>query len=275
MVNNMSLTVIEEEVVILKAIYELINSMVNFEMFSLSGVDPDSQAIIKSSTHQRLFNIFLVDLLSSTDNDKNAPIESKCYLTALNNVIESPSFNINNSIIELRGATKKFSDWLNMQVDVKIWLPSLYREATLNILRIDFLKICGDISKHNFLRLIRVAKKLMKLFEASGIHVDIKGAIHAIEDFYMRFHDDIFNYHCSTIAEFLNNIRWGIIEYLKPEYKRSYSKNINDSLSYSYDIPRDIQDELAKTCYWELMNQVRSPPSMRRFITTKYLKYRY
>lgn len=43
----------------------------------------------------------------------------------------------------------------------------------------------------------------------------------ALEDFYRWFHDDILNYHASTIAEFLNNIRWGIYEYLQPEFQRS------------------------------------------------------
>ncbi len=52
---------IEQEVIILKAIKELIDSIVNFELMSLLGNDPDSQIAFKGYTHQRFFNIILVD----------------------------------------------------------------------------------------------------------------------------------------------------------------------------------------------------------------------
>lgn len=58
----MGLTDIEEEVVFLKAIKEMIDSMVNFAMLSLQGSDPDASVLFKTSMHQRLFNILLVDL---------------------------------------------------------------------------------------------------------------------------------------------------------------------------------------------------------------------
>jgi len=63
----MAMNNIEQEVIILKAVKELIDSMVNFELMSLEGNDPNSNIIFKSMTHQMFFNIILVDFLSCTD----------------------------------------------------------------------------------------------------------------------------------------------------------------------------------------------------------------
>ena len=66
----MAMENIEQEIIILKAVKELIDSMVNFELMSLVGDDPDSNILFKSSIHQKLFNIILVDFLSRTDKRK-------------------------------------------------------------------------------------------------------------------------------------------------------------------------------------------------------------
>ena len=96
-----------------------------------------------------------------------------------------------------------------------------------------------------------------------------------LADFYQRFHTDILNYHSSTIAEFLNNIRWGIYEYLQPEFHGSIVWEAGDTRMYGFTYPPDVTSKLAKECYWELMNEVRSPPYVRRFRVTKWLKLRY
>ncbi len=97
----------------------------------------------------------------------------------------------------------------------------------------------------------------------------------SLEDFYERFHTDIFNYHGSTIAEFLNEIRWGIHEYLLPEFRRSYSPRGGDPPRYEYLYPDDVSTELGKALYWDLMNRIRGRPCLERFQVTRYLKQRY
>ena len=75
----------------------------------------------------------------------------------------------------------------------------------------------------------------------------------------------------------LNNIRWGIHEYLLPEFNKSYRKDASDpkGFRYSYDYPEKIKDEFVKNCYWSLMNSVRAEPSIKKFKSTKLLKLRY
>lgn len=135
--------------------------------------------------------------------------------------------------------------------------------------------MCGNISKHNFLRLGRVSKELKEILEKSGISITIDDSLLSLADFYERFHSDVLNYHSCTIAEFLNNIRWGIYKYLQPDLQRSIVWEDGEPPKYQYTYPEGVNAKLARECYWELMNEVRNPPFMRRFKITKWLKYRY
>jgi hypothetical protein len=270
----MSLSDIEEEVILLKAVKELIDSMVNFEMLNLYGNDPDSNILFETTTHQRFFNIVLVDLLSLTD--KRAFVKQTSYLGALKKISKSPNFDVDGSVALLKTSTQEFSDWLEQEIEVhQIWMPSIDVETTLRLSRLTFLKMCGNISKHNFLRSIGVAEELKEILSKSGISVDLEEALLALADFYQWFHTDTLNYHASTIAEFLNNIRWGIYEYLQPEFRRSIVWDSHNPPKYHYTYPKGVISRLAKEYYWEIMNEVRRPPYIRRFQVTKWLKLRY
>lgn len=262
----------EQEVIILKAVIELINSMVNFELMDLLGNDPDSNILFKAPTHQRFFNIILVDFLSCTD--KKSPIGQTSYLGGLREIVKNPFFDDNKSVHNLKVAIQEFKDWLEQKVEVNVRLPSIDKETKLKISRCDFLKMTGNISKHHFLKLTVVARKLKQLLSKNDITVDIDEAQLALADFYERF-QGILNYHSSTIAEFLNNIKWGIYEYLQPEFKKSIVWEGGDPPKYHYTYPKEIQSEFAKACYWELMNEVSSKPYVRKFKVTKWLKLRY
>jgi hypothetical protein len=270
----MTLSDIEEEVILLKAVKELIDSMVNFEMLDLCGNNPDTNILFKTMTHQRFFNIVLVDFLSLTD--KRAFIKQTSYLGALKKISKDPNFDVNGSVASLSKATHEFSDWLEQEVEVhKIWMPSIDTETTLRLSRMAFLKMCGNISKHNFLRSIGVADELREVLSQSGVSVELDEALLALPDFYEWFHTDILNYHASTIAEFLNNIRWGIYEYLQPEFQRSIVWESRNPPKYRYTYPIGVTSRLAKEYFWEIMNEVRSPPYVRRFQVTRWLKLRY
>jgi hypothetical protein len=265
---------IEKEVIFLKAIQELIGEMVNFEIFNLLGEDPNSEVRFKSMTHHKYFNIVLLDFLSCSD--KQVLGEKQSYLGAIRSICQSPNFNNNNSIQNLTISTQEFVDWLEQEVLVEIWLPSIEVETTLSIKRIEFTKICGNISKHNFSRLSGVAKELIDIFKRNSIDITFDDALLTLDDFYQRFHFDLLNYHGSTISEFLNNIRWGIYEYLQPEFQQSivYEGNQHPR-KYRYIYPKKINNTFAKNCYWDLMNEVRSGSIMRKFKVTCFLKMRY
>ena len=267
------LSSIESEVVLLKASWDLIGEAANATVFKVTGNDPDSQIRFDSSLHQQFFNIVLVDFLSETDRE--APIKSETFLAGLAAVAATPLLASASSATELASAVEDFVSWLKQEVQVDAWLPSLDKQVTLALTRSTIIRMCGNLSKHSFLRTFRVAKELRSLLATAGEPVTLEQASLALADFYERFHSDILNYHSSTIAEFLNNIRWGIYLYLRPEFERSFAWDAENPPLYGYDVPAGLVSAYARTVYWNLMNEVRSPPSMRPFKVTRWLKLRY
>lgn len=54
----------EQELIVLRAVWELIDEMVNYEIFTKPNRVKDAELVPKTMTHKRLFNILLVDFLS-------------------------------------------------------------------------------------------------------------------------------------------------------------------------------------------------------------------
>ena len=277
-----SYTDLEREVIVLKAMTDMIDDMVNYEMFEKIRHTRYMNLMFRSMTHKRLFNVLLVDLLSKPMNDdfgltefpEDASGSARTFLFYLRRISENPCLNITGTA--LADPVGVFSTWLDAECHVeKVWLPSVNIETTIRVPRILFIKICGDMAKHSFPRMNINARRLRKLLADNGHQIDIEQAYLAMPDFYQWFHADIFGYHSSAIGEFLNNIRLGIYEYLTPKFSRSYRKPDASSIAYEFDIPDGCNSDLARSMYWELMNWARSAPYMPRFEVTEYLKMRY
>jgi hypothetical protein len=264
---------IEKEVVVLKAVKELVDSIVNFEVLRLGDNDP-TEIRFNSITHSKYFNIVLVDFLSASD--KELPFEPQPYLRALKEITETPAFNVDDSVTPLRIAVTEFAIWLNDDIVInKLWLPTISTEVDLQIKRLDLLKVAGNICRHNILRAAGIAGTVKKILEQNNITVDQSQVLLALGDVHEWFHNHIFSYHSGTIAEFLNNIRWGIFNYLRAEFTRSIVWESHDPPKYRYTYPPNVIGPFAKECYWELMNEVCSQPYMRQFQISPYLKMRY
>lgn len=263
----------ELEAINLKAIVEAIDSMVNYEIIEIRGIDPESEVYFRSITHQKYFYIILVDFLSYFD--KTLTDKQNSSLGLLKDICENSKFNHNNSISSLHKSIDIFKIWLDKEVKADLWFPTIERKIVLNITRYEFIKICGNISKHNFARLTRISKELILIFKRNHVNISFHESLLILNEFYEQFHMDILNYHGSNITEMLNNIRWGIHEYLLPEFKKSIKHNPDNPIMYEYTYPKEIVTDFAKSCYWDLMNIIRGIPYVKKFITTKYLKMRY
>ena len=269
----LQLTTIEEEVVFLKAVLDAIDSMVNLGMMSLHGEDPECAILFETRIHQQYFNIALVDFLSRTD--KRAPVTPTSYLGALKRICEQPHFAKGSSERDLLTSTQEFCDWLDTEITVDVWFPTIDFNAPLSVTRLEYIKMTGDLSKHNLLRAVGVAEDLQRLLAKQGTTVDLEAALLALGSFYEWFHDHVLNYHGSTIAEFLNNIRWAIHVYLRPEFLTSIVREPEPSPAYLYTYPAGVVSRFGQESYWDLMNLVRGQPYMRKFRVTKWQKLRY
>ena len=276
----MTYDALEQEVILLRAVWDMIDGMVNFVIFDDDYRVTGGDLRFKSSEHQQLFNILLVDFLSKPPAglfdlpDANGPrATDQTYLFHLRRICNDPNFAGN--VDPLRAAVNAFADWLEHDAVIEgVWLPSIDVELNLKVARISSLKISGDSAKHNFSRLDRNVRRVVKLLSLNGVTIDKGQAFLALPDLYEWLHRDFLGFHTNSIAEYLNEIRWGIYEYLRTEFERSYEP-IEPKPMYKFKIPPDCADPLAQAMYWDLMNHVRGKPYFPRFTTSRWLKNRY
>ena len=277
---KLSLSDLEIEVIVLKASLDLIDDMVNRETMCFYSCDNSSEAEVKFTTriHQAYFSILLVDFLSSPDEKLLRGSEN--YLQRLDAIGECPLLG-DSKVEALSGAVKSFRLWLEEKATIeRRWFPSLNLEKGIDLAieRQLFIGICGNMSKHNFTRQTRQADKLQKLLKENNYDFATDECLMALEDFYTQFHKDIFLYHASVLAKFLNDIRWGIYEYAHAERAKSVVNCYDENLElpqYEYKYPVSICSKLGKSSYWDLMDAVKEPPSIRRFEINRYLMMRY
>jgi hypothetical protein len=273
----------EREIVALKSAWDSIDDMVNYSMFMKLQSTKETELHFKTERHQRLFNVLLVDFLSQPrvwpfglgHPPANASESDRSILFHLRRTCREPHLGA-SSIAALSEPLDAFVQWLEGECTVEdVWLPSIELKTNIKVKRITFIKICGNIGKHNFARLGADVVAICDVLKANGTSIDPAFGYLVLPEFYDWFHDNVFSYHSSAIAEFLNNIRWGIYDYLRPEFLRSFTKDDPGSLAYRFDFPADCAHLVARTIYWDLMNAVRSEPYMPRFTVTRYLKMRF
>jgi hypothetical protein len=273
----------DREVIVLKSVWDSIDEMVNYAIFMKFDQTEETHLRFETSIHKRLFNILLTDFLTAPSpwpfglkqSPQVTPKSMQNILFHLQSVGESPILTPTGGEA-LLNPLWAFRDWLEAECLVEnVWLPSIELETNIRVKRFAFIKLCGNIGKHNFARLSRVVADICSILEANGNKVSVDQGYLVIEEFYEWFHDNVFAYHSSAIAEFLNNIRWGIYDYLRPEFLRSFTREPGDSIRYHFKYPDGSEHPTGKTMYWDLMNDVRSEPYMPRFEVTRFLKMRY
>jgi hypothetical protein len=281
---------IEREVVILNSAWEMIEGMVNWAMFVTNNRTEPTNLMFETRQHSRLFAILLGDFLSEIRAFKGDPIplglkpapnnarpSDLTFLFHLRQVCADPKLGTDTAA--LSAAIETFGDWLEGEFTAPgVNLHAIDVVADLRIARFRYIKMCADIGKHSLARLATNVGHLRKLLETAGHPVSEQEAYLAVENFFEWFHDDIFIYHSSQIAEFLNNIRWAIYDYLQPEFRRSWHWTERATAAfpmYSYRVPADIIEPLARAMYWDVMNRSRSSPYVHRFAVSNSFRCRY
>ena len=247
----------EREAIILNSAWQMIDGMVNWAMFVKHDLTEPTNLMFKTHQHSQLFIILLGDFLSDIRPFRGEPIplglkpapsnaraSDLTFLFHLRQVCTDPKLGTDTTA--LSAAIESFGDWLEGEFTApSVNLPDIDVVADLRVQRYRYIKICGDIAKHSLARLATNVGHLGKLLEAAGHRVSEQKASLAVENFFEWFHNDIFNYHSSQIAEFLNNIRWAIYDYLQPEFQRSWHWTDQATVQfpiYSYRVPAEISE---------------------------------
>lgn len=280
----------EREAIILNSAWEMIDGMVNWAVFVKTDQIEPSNLMFQTSGHARLFVILLGDFLSQIQAFKGDPVplglkpapsnarpSDLTFLFHLRQVCAEPK--LGGETKRLSAAVEAFASWLEGEfIATGVNLHAIDVVADLRVTRLRYIKMCGDMAKHNLARLATNVRHLRKLLDEAGHSVSEQKAYLAVENFFEWFHQDIFLYHSSQICEFLNNIRWAIYEYLQTEFWRSFhipAKSTAEFPIYCYHVPTEIDEPVAVAMYWDAMNRSRSQPYVQRFAIPDYMKQRY
>ncbi|MER8562452.1 hypothetical protein [Mesorhizobium sp. M0578] len=279
----------EREAIILNSAWEMIDGMVNWAMFVKTERADPSNLMFQTAGHARLFVILLGDFLSEIRAFKGEPTplglkpapsnarpSDLTFLFHLRQVCTGPQLGADTA--GLSAAVEAYATWLEEEFTATgVNLHSIDVVADLRITRYRYIKMCGDMAKHNLGRLATNVGHLRRLLEQAGHQVSEQQAYLAVDTFFEWFHQDIFVYHSSQIAELLNNIRWAIYEYLQSEFRRSFHvpTSTAEFPRYSYHVPSAITEPVAVAMYWDAMNRSRSQPYVQRFVIPDYMKQRY
>lgn len=181
---------------------------------------------------------------------------------------------IGTEIESLRAVVHSFAGWLEERVFIpEVWFSNISVKVDLRIRRIDFIRISGDIGKHNFLRLAGQARRIQKILAENEVEIDEGEAYLAIPDAWDWFHTHLFAFHASNIAEFLNNIRYAIRDYITPMARRAFVRI--DEFRYDFDRPDDFRDRFARAQYFELLQSTLANPYYPKFSVSKSFKTQF
>ncbi|KTE06768.1 MULTISPECIES: hypothetical protein [unclassified Sphingopyxis] len=283
-------TRIEQEAIVLGAVMGMIDEMVNHAIFCPLGEKRnDTNLLPKTSETLRQFSTLLRDFLSPVtargkdplpfgldrpeDGNKATEFTTLFYLRQ---ICGSPL--IGTEIAPLKSVVRDFAGWLEEIAFVpRVWLSNIEVEVDLRIKRIDFIRISGDIGKHNFLRLRGQTNRLCAILLENGITIDESDAYLALPDCWDWFHTHLLAYHASNIAEYLNNIRYGIRAYIEPVAKARY--RITDSVEgldrYTFERPDEIMNKFAWAQYFELLQGSLREPYFPQFSVSRSFKSQF
>jgi hypothetical protein len=286
----MAMDDIEREVIILNSAWKMIDDMVNWAMFVKNDSATPTNLTFETQQHSRLFVILLGDFLSEVRAFKGDPIplglkpapanarpSDLTFLFHLRQVCAGRQLGADAT--GLSAVIEAFADWLEGDfVAPGVNLHAIDVVTDLRVARYRYIKMCGDIAKHSLARLATNVSHLRALLDGAGHPVSEQDAYLTLESFFEWFHGNIFVYHSSYIAEFLNNIRSAIFEYLQPEFQRSWHMDEEatpDFPIYGYHVPADITEPVAWAMYWDLMTRVRAEPWIPPFVVSDWFKQRY
>jgi len=264
----------ETEAIGLCIALEAVDSVANDSLLEIRFVEQypgEAEAWFPSPVHQQLFLIRTLDLAKEAGSKALTGVSGSC-VQVLEAACGTRAFDVDGSSATLCAATTAMRGWLDAVEPLRLWLGSLDLEATIAVSRAEFLHIAGNQSKHNLSRLTGVSTRISEALGQAGHAVPPEQVPLALDDFREHLQEDYFIYYGTWLAELLNNVRWGLQEYLFPAFKTAYTRDPHDEIRYSYAYPPDVRADIPRQWFWRLMNNIRSGPPLKRFVGAHYLK---
>jgi hypothetical protein len=263
----------EQETIGLCIALEAIDDIVNHTLLDVrdSSIPGEATVYFKERVHQQMFLVRLLDFSQEPATKSVTGVAGSC-LDVLQEACSTRSFNVRDSVAGLAGAVMALQDWLSATSYLRMWIPTLNIDAQLSVSRSELVFILGNHVKHNLARLTRVSKELSDLLGAHGYSVKPEQVPLALDDIREHLQENYFVYYGTWLTELINNVRWGIHDYLQPTFATAFTRYSGDDIGYEYHYPSSITDPVAQEWFWRLMNHVRGRPFVKRFVGSRDLK---
>jgi len=264
----------EQETIGLCIALEAVGDIANhalLDILDVDGIPGEAEVRYKTDAHQQLFLVRLLDFSKETSAKSLTGVSGSC-LDVLLAACETRSFDVGGSVDALAASATALRDWLDARSSLKLWLPTLEIEAKLTVPRHELLFILGNHVKHNLARLTGVCTRVATLFNEHGYEVSPEQVPLALDDIREHLEANYFVYYGTWLAELVNNVRWGLQDYLLPVFRQSFAMVPGDAIRYEYHFPASVSDAVARQWFWRLMNHVRAKPYIKRFVGANYLK---
>jgi hypothetical protein len=234
------------------------------EMRPVTGRGDESEVYFRTLEHQQLFLIRLQDLAKENTDQAITGVKGSC-IDVLNSACATKFFDFRGSIGSLQEPTGRLQTWLNEEVNLPLWLPTASIKVDLRVPRSKLLFISGNRAKHNISRLSGVSKCMREMLKAHGHEVELAQIPLLLDDLPEQLNEGYFVSQASHLTELLNEVRWGIQEYLLPTFNSSITpvpSKGNQAYEYQHSA---FVDEVPRQWFWRLMGHIRSRPRIPRF----------
>jgi len=267
---------IKQEIRVLNSTAELIEGYVNY---AICCFPEDRSKIVESvlpkdEITKKYFFILLLEIIMPVNKeilpDKD---QGDNLLNLLHKIALSPKLNCEPESTEaLKKSVEEFLSWLNYEFEYEIYSANIQKEIKIKLSRKKAIYLIGNRCKHCLPRSNVILNKLVALYKKSGVDLDPGREILILEDIDNWLFEDFGGYHFTKLCELSANVYYGIIQYIRPVYEKSFKRI--DEMRYSYKIPDELDEEGSIYEYYELLNRVKSPfiPIIE---TWEYLEKRY
>lgn len=283
---------LELEVVVLNQLLGLISNFVNWTIFIKTTRRQGVELKFQSNDTRKYFYIHLCDFLMSISSRNNGELPFGLPQIEKSNLLFGPTILhfiplvckepvlLKDAHVLLERAERTFK-WLEDDFETdEICFPSLDTSTTLTFRRLDYVKICGNISKHNLLHLSWCRKLLERALciKTRKQYSDYQMYM-AMNDFvkYFSHYPPPTFFHSNQIAELLNNLTWAIHCCVGLLHSKSIRTEefIDGFVRYDYIIPNGLCNPIAQDMFRSLMNHVRRRPLIHLFKIQEYLWKEY
>jgi hypothetical protein len=231
------------EASVLAESYDLLGSIVGPNMYSVSGLPDQQQAVFASREVQALFYIRVHEFLATAPKVPAVPgVPANLSLFSAGGWL-SERYPLEAKESGLQEAYGQAETWFQQVYRIVFWAPSVWRHLRLELPMSTLIAMRANLEKHQLLRLDREIRRLRSRCKASGCPLTMAETVAVREEFEDHLRG-MLEYHATEVTEQVGRCFHALYRFVRQRYLRTPTNNL-DLIPY----PDDISDEVFRYMY--------------------------